>query len=114
MPILFTNRCEYGFHVDERLQRKLLIYFKSIWPTCRTCRLTTTDKVSAELHSRIHETSLVHSRENEDRSRSERRIRTYTIYMCNMVHSDKGTEIEFLNSTFQSTLRRYGIKFYTS
>ena len=31
---------------------------------------------------------------------------------CNMVQSDKGTE--FLNSTFQSTLRRYGIKFYTS
>ena len=29
-----------------------------------------------------------------------------------MVQSDKGTE--FLNSTFQSTLRRYGIKFYTS
>ena len=32
--------------------------------------------------------------------------------LCNMVHSDKGTE--FLNSTFQSTLRRYRIKFYTS
>ena len=31
---------------------------------------------------------------------------------CNMVQSDKGTE--FLNSTFQSTLRRHGIKFYTS
>ena len=31
---------------------------------------------------------------------------------CSMVQSDKGTE--FLNSTFQSTLRRYGIKFYTS
>ena len=31
---------------------------------------------------------------------------------CNMVQSDKGTE--FLNSTFQSLLRRYGIKFYTS
>ena len=29
-----------------------------------------------------------------------------------MVQSDKGTE--FLNSTFQSTLRRHGIKFYTS
>ena len=31
---------------------------------------------------------------------------------CNMVQSDKGTE--FLNSTFQSMLRRRGIKFYTS
>ena len=31
---------------------------------------------------------------------------------CNMVQSDKGTE--FLNSTFQSTLKRRGIKFYTS
>jgi len=30
----------------------------------------------------------------------------------NMVQSDKGTE--FLNSTIQSTLRRHGIKFYTS
>ena len=29
-----------------------------------------------------------------------------------MVQSDKGTE--FLNSTFQFTLRRHGIKFYTS
>jgi len=29
-----------------------------------------------------------------------------------MVQSDKGTE--FLNSTFQSMLRRRGIKFYTS
>jgi len=29
-----------------------------------------------------------------------------------MVQSDKGTE--FLNFTFQSMLRRYGIKFYTS
>jgi len=32
--------------------------------------------------------------------------------MCNMVQSDKGTE--FLNSTFQSMLKRRGIKFYTS
>ncbi len=32
--------------------------------------------------------------------------------ICNMVQSDKGTE--FLNSTFQSMLRRRGIKFYTS
>jgi len=31
---------------------------------------------------------------------------------CNMVQSDKGTE--FLNSTFQSMLRRHNIKFYTS
>ena len=31
---------------------------------------------------------------------------------CNMVQSDKGTE--FVNSTFQSMLRRRGIKFYTS
>ena len=31
---------------------------------------------------------------------------------CTMVQSDKGTE--FLNSTFQSMLRRYGIHFYTS
>ena len=31
---------------------------------------------------------------------------------CNMVQSDKGTE--FLNSTFQSMLRRHDIKFYTS
>jgi len=31
---------------------------------------------------------------------------------CNMVQSDKGTE--FLNSTFQSMLRRRGIHFYTS
>jgi len=31
---------------------------------------------------------------------------------CNMLQSDKGTE--FLNSTFQSMLRRRGIKFYTS
>ena len=31
---------------------------------------------------------------------------------CNMMQSDKGTE--FLNSTFQSMLRRRGIKFYTS
>ena len=30
----------------------------------------------------------------------------------NMVQSDKGTE--FLNSTFQSMLKRHGIKFYTS
>ena len=30
----------------------------------------------------------------------------------NMVQSDKGTE--FLNSTFQSMLKRSGIKFYTS
>ena len=30
----------------------------------------------------------------------------------NMVQSDKGTE--FLNSTFQSMLKRRGIKFYTS
>jgi len=32
--------------------------------------------------------------------------------MPNMLQSDKGTE--FLNSTFQSMLRRYGIHFYTS
>jgi len=31
---------------------------------------------------------------------------------CTMVQSDKGTE--FLNSTFQSMLRRRGVKFYTS
>ena len=31
---------------------------------------------------------------------------------CNMVQSDKGTE--FLNSSFQSMLKRHGIKFYTS
>ena len=31
---------------------------------------------------------------------------------CNMVQSDKGTE--FLNSTFQSMLRRHGIHFYTA
>ena len=31
---------------------------------------------------------------------------------CNMAQSDKGSE--FLNSTFQSTLRRHGVKFYTS
>jgi len=31
---------------------------------------------------------------------------------CNMVQSDKGSE--FLNSTFQSMLRRHGIHFYTS
>jgi len=31
---------------------------------------------------------------------------------CNMLQSDKGTE--FLNSTFQSMLRRRGIKYYTS
>ena len=31
---------------------------------------------------------------------------------CNMVQSDKGTE--FLNSTFQSMLKHYNIKFYTS
>jgi len=31
---------------------------------------------------------------------------------CNMVQSDKGTE--FIDSTFQSMLRRRGIKFYTS
>jgi len=31
---------------------------------------------------------------------------------CNLVQSDKGGE--FLNSTFQSMLKRYGIKFYTS
>ena len=31
---------------------------------------------------------------------------------CNMVQSDKGTK--FLNSTFQSMLRRHGIHFYTS
>ena len=31
---------------------------------------------------------------------------------CNKLQSDKGTE--FLNSTFQSMLRRRGIKFYTS
>ena len=31
---------------------------------------------------------------------------------CNMLQSDKGTE--FINSTFQSMLRRRGIKFYTS
>jgi len=31
---------------------------------------------------------------------------------CNMVQSNKGTE--FLNSTFQSMLRRHGIHFYTS
>jgi len=31
---------------------------------------------------------------------------------CTMVQSDKGTE--FVNSTFQSMLRRRGIKFYTS
>ena len=31
---------------------------------------------------------------------------------CNMVQSDKG--IEFLNSTFQSLLRRHDVKFYTS
>ena len=31
---------------------------------------------------------------------------------CNMVQSDKGTE--FVNYTFQSMLRRRGIKFYTS
>ena len=29
-----------------------------------------------------------------------------------MVQSDKGTE--FLNSTFQSMLRRHGVRFYTS
>jgi len=33
-------------------------------------------------------------------------------YKPNMVQSDKGTE--FLNSTFQSALNRYNIKFYTS
>jgi len=31
---------------------------------------------------------------------------------CTMVQSDKGTE--FLHSSFQSTLKRHGIKFYTS
>ena len=31
---------------------------------------------------------------------------------CNMLQSNKGTD--FLNSTFQSMLRRRGIKFYTS
>ena len=31
---------------------------------------------------------------------------------CNMVQSDKGTE--FVNSTFQSMLRRYDVNFYTS
>ena len=31
---------------------------------------------------------------------------------CNMLQSDKGTE--FLNSNFQSTLRRHVIKFYAS
>jgi len=31
---------------------------------------------------------------------------------CTMVQSDKGTE--FLNSSFQSMLKRHGIKFYTS
>jgi len=31
---------------------------------------------------------------------------------CTTVKSDKG--IEFLNSTFQSMLKRHGIKFYTS
>jgi len=31
---------------------------------------------------------------------------------CTMVQSDKGTK--FLNSTFQSMLKRHGIKFYTS
>jgi len=31
---------------------------------------------------------------------------------CNMVQSDKGTE--FLNSTFQTMLKRHGIKLYTS
>jgi len=35
-----------------------------------------------------------------------------TDQICNMVQSDKGTE--FLNSTFQSMLKRHGIKFYTS
>jgi len=38
--------------------------------------------------------------------------RIVTERKCNMVQSDKGTE--FLNSTFQSMLRRHGIKFYTS
>jgi len=33
-------------------------------------------------------------------------------YKPNMVQSDKGTE--FLNSTFQSMLKRHDIKFYTS
>jgi len=32
--------------------------------------------------------------------------------LCNMVQSDKG--MKFLNSTFQSMLRRHGIHFYTS
>ena len=31
---------------------------------------------------------------------------------CNMVQSDKGAD--FLNSTFQSMLKRHNIKFYTS
>ena len=31
---------------------------------------------------------------------------------CNMVQSDKGTE--FLNSTFQTMLKRHGMEFYTS
>jgi len=31
---------------------------------------------------------------------------------CTMVQSDKGTE--FLNSSFQSMLKRHGVKFYTS
>ena len=31
---------------------------------------------------------------------------------CNILQNDKGTE--FLNPTFQSMLRRRGIKFYTS
>jgi len=38
--------------------------------------------------------------------------RILTEQRCNMVQSDKGTE--FLNSTFQSMLRRYDVKFYTS
>ena len=38
--------------------------------------------------------------------------RILTDRKCNMVQSDKGTE--FLNSTFQSMLRRHAIHFYTS
>ena len=38
--------------------------------------------------------------------------RILTEQRCNMVQSDKGTE--FLNSRFQSMLRRYDVKFYTS
>ena len=63
------------------------------------------------LLGRIQQTCVGRRDKNKDRWRGEPSLGK-NISRPNMVQSDKGTE--FLNSTFQSMLKRHDIKFYTS